>query len=310
MPADHTGPFRHLFTIAAAGMILFGFPAGGAASDRRDAPRRLLHGITKWGCQFQNLDIAAVAGSALDMVVIDNMLDGGPVKPDVVRSLQRKPDGSRRLVFAYLSVGEAETYRLYWRAEWANAPPRWIGHPNPNWPESFNIRYWDPAWQKIVFSGAGSKLDAILDAGFDGVFLDRVDAYLDWQQERPSGQEDMISLVENLMRRARAERPEFLAVGQNSEPLLLSPRYRSVIDAVSKESLLFGLAGPEVANVSSDISWSLRYLKVAQENGLKILPIEYLDDPAKIQVARQRFDDLGFTPFFGNRALDRLPRTP
>ena len=34
--------------------------------------------------------------------------------------MQRKPDGSRRLVFGYLSVGEAEDYRWYWPRAWTD----------------------------------------------------------------------------------------------------------------------------------------------------------------------------------------------
>jgi endo-alpha-1,4-polygalactosaminidase (GH114 family) len=33
-------------------------------------------------------------------------------------SLQRKPDGTQRLVLAHLSIGEAEDTRTYWRKEW------------------------------------------------------------------------------------------------------------------------------------------------------------------------------------------------
>jgi endo-alpha-1,4-polygalactosaminidase (GH114 family) len=32
-----------------------------------------------------------------------------------------------------MSVGEAETCRHYWRAEWTNDPPSWMDEPNADW---------------------------------------------------------------------------------------------------------------------------------------------------------------------------------
>jgi cysteinyl-tRNA synthetase len=95
-----------------------------------------------------------------------------------VTSPRVKADGGARLVLCYLSVGEAETYRFYWRSEWETAPPDWHLGENPQWPDNYAVRYWDPDWQGIVFA----YLERILDAGFDGVYLDRVDAYETFKQ--------------------------------------------------------------------------------------------------------------------------------
>ena len=79
---------------------------------------------------------------------------------------------------------------------------------------------------------------------------------------------------------------------------------------MSKESLLFGLRGPGLGNTAEDIDWSLAGLRVAQRDGLVVFVIEYLDDPDQIVTARRRLSELGFTPFFANRLLNRVPRTP
>jgi hypothetical protein len=44
--------------------------------------------------------------------------------------MKRKPDGSRRLITAYLSVGETENYRYYWKPQWSKQRPAWIGKEN------------------------------------------------------------------------------------------------------------------------------------------------------------------------------------
>jgi len=96
--------------------------------------------------------------------------------PDIV-FLKRKANGGVRLVIAYMSIGEAESYRYYWQSEWEIDPPKWLAEENPNWAGNFKVRYWDPAWQAIICGDDDSYLSRILEAGFDGVYLDLIDAY-------------------------------------------------------------------------------------------------------------------------------------
>jgi len=86
-----------------------------------------------------------------------------------------------RKVLAYLSIGEAETYRPYWQAGWgANGDgtpdataPSWLLWENPFWEANYVVRYRDPGWQNLIFA----SLDKIFAAGFDGVYLDIVDGF-------------------------------------------------------------------------------------------------------------------------------------
>jgi cysteinyl-tRNA synthetase len=72
-----------------------------------------------------------------------------------------------------MSIGEAEDYRYYWNPEWKTNQPSWLAEENPDWPGSYKVRYWDKYWQKIIYG----YLDKILTAGFDGVYLDIIDAF-------------------------------------------------------------------------------------------------------------------------------------
>lgn len=278
----------------------------------RQERRRHLDRVHNWGCQFQNIDILKVAKSELDLIVVDHALsepDLVVANPREVNQLKAKPDGGRRLVLAYLSVGEAEDYRPYWKKTWKQQPPSWLGPTNPAWPGAYTVRFWDSEWKDIVYKGEGSILRRIVAAGFDGVFLDRVDGYLDWQKKRPAAPFEMIDLVTELANIARAGTPDFLIISQNSEPLLKQHLFRNAIDGVSKECLLYGLAEHESENSKADIAWSLSGLNAARGDGIPVFAIEYLDDPQKIDAARKELNRLGFVPFFGNRALDRLPQT-
>ena len=63
-----------------------------------------------------------------------------------------------RKVIAYLSIGEAEDYRPYWRKEWGRkgkltaAAPGWLGAENPDWKGNYRVRYWHPEWQRLMLA--------------------------------------------------------------------------------------------------------------------------------------------------------------
>ena len=57
-----------------------------------------------------------LAANTADMLVIDHAKSSGKVpltREDVAR-LKVRPDGTKRLVIAYMSIGEAEEFRFYW----------------------------------------------------------------------------------------------------------------------------------------------------------------------------------------------------
>lgn len=112
-----------------------------------------------------------------DLIIIDMYCKGEPLSAADVASLKVKKNGAARMVFAYMSVGEAEDYRTYWQPAWSKSPPGWIQEQNPDWPGNFKVRYWVCDWKKILFGSPDSYLDMILDKGFDGAFLDVIDAF-------------------------------------------------------------------------------------------------------------------------------------
>lgn len=123
--------------------------------------------------------LQGLAATPYDLLLIDLFFDDptAPLTPWEVAQLQQKPDGTRRLVIAYMSIGEAETYRYYWRSEWENNPPYWMEAENTNWSDNYKVRYWEQEWKDILIGNKDSYLRKITDAGFDGVYLDLIDAY-------------------------------------------------------------------------------------------------------------------------------------
>ena len=119
-------------------------------------------------------------------------------------------------MLAYLSIGEAQTYRYYWKWYWGWVfgvlSPRWLGSENPEWRGNYGVRYWHEGWQKIILGGENSYLERIVKAGFDGVYLDGVDEYVDMVKEKRNARALMIAFVKAIAERARVLKPGFLVV--------------------------------------------------------------------------------------------------
>ena len=120
-----------------------------------------------------------LATSPYDLLIIDLFFDDQehPLTADDIQHLRFKPDGTQRLLIAYLSIGEAESYRYYWQADWNSNRPYWMEQENPEWEGNYKLRYWEQDWKDILIGNKDSYLKKIVDAGFDGVYLDVVDAY-------------------------------------------------------------------------------------------------------------------------------------
>ncbi len=121
--------------------------------------------------------LSAVRETNYDVIIIDLFYDDIALAASEVASLKTKANGGSRLVIAYMSIGEAEEYRYYWRPQWRSDPPSWLAEENPDWPGNYKVRYWDEEWQSIIYGNDGSYVEEILDVGFDGVYLDIIDAF-------------------------------------------------------------------------------------------------------------------------------------
>ena len=121
----------------------------------------------------------AIRGTNYDLIIIDPFFDGEELTPDEVESLKVKANGGTRLIIAYMSIGEAENYRYYWNSEWEldSNSPSWLEEANLDWPDNYKVRYWNEEWQRIIYSGDDSYLTLIQNNGFDGVYLDIIDAF-------------------------------------------------------------------------------------------------------------------------------------
>lgn len=121
--------------------------------------------------------INAVSATDYDLLIMDYLFNDQAFSTSEIEQLKTKQNSGKRLVISYLSIGEAEDYRYYWQNNWKTNPPAWLEDENPDWEGNFKVKYWDENWQNIIYGTDNSYLKKLLDAGFDGVYLDIIDAF-------------------------------------------------------------------------------------------------------------------------------------
>jgi cysteinyl-tRNA synthetase, unknown class len=121
--------------------------------------------------------IEQIAATNYDVLIIDLFFNENALSAVDIKSLREKANGGSRLVISYMSIGEAENYRFYWQDIWDKNRPDWLEAENPDWEGNYKVRYWDAAWKNIIYGSSSAYLDRILSAGFDGVYLDIIDAF-------------------------------------------------------------------------------------------------------------------------------------
>jgi cysteinyl-tRNA synthetase len=274
-----------------------------------------------WGYQLNGLDIEAARRSPYDLLVVDattGLAAGRPFRAAETERLKRKPDGSPRLVVSYLSIGEAEDYRPdYFTPEYMTEDaPDWLLHENPQWKGNRIIRFCTEGWQRTilgdeegrnVYNGVEpSPLYRLIELGFDGVYLDRVDVYAEVAKHCNDAERRMVDFVARLAAHARKRNPHFIVILQNAEELLRHKRMVEAIDAIAKEDLFYGADHSERANGADAVRDSLAHLRLAKTAGRAVFVVDYLKDAGRKADAKRRIEAEGFVPYIGPRDLGKL----
>jgi cysteinyl-tRNA synthetase len=213
-------------------------------------PQKLAH-VSHWLYYLDvNLEpdtVEKIASSIYDMVVID-YIPSEEYNTDYPMAnviTQFHTAVHPKLVLAYIDIGEAEEYRTYWKPHWRVGNPIWIAGDDPDgWEENYPVAYWYPEW-KHIWLGESGILQGILDAGFDGVYLDWIEAYSDHnvikiaEKDGIDPVQEMITWVKDICDFTRAQDPDFIVIGQNAAELCVNNEYINLIDAVAQEQVWF-----------------------------------------------------------------------
>jgi len=233
------------------------------------------------------------------LVVLDS-LHHPPIRP----LLEQK-----KTVIGYISLGEVENYRDYYKAVEAEGI---LYEKNPNWPDSRYIDVRDQRWTKRVIE---ELIPRLLHKGFQGIFIDTLDNPAELERRDPAKFKGMTDAGANLVKAIRRHYPRIYIMLNRSYEIL--PAVDGHIDAVLGESVMteidfekkaYRLAARAVYR--QQVEW-LQAAKSRQPK-LKIYTLDYWppEDAAGIAriYAEQRKN--GFIPYVSVKDLDRVLKEP
>ncbi len=281
-----------------------------AAQDSSTAPVRQWDVVNDYIIQLQRPRAARLGATAYDLIIADISLAGS--RRETIEGLQNS-EGGPKLVVAYMSIGQAANFQYYWQPEWKRGSddwPEWADAPDGTWGGDLWVHYWDPGWQGIILSGDDAYIDRIIDLGFDGVLLDRVDAATYYELlGRETAYAEMAEFVTAIADHARQRSPGFGVFTINGEDIPFPVPERSYMETVTGilvEDLYYGYPRDHAASPSD---WT-----VARERDLDrwvaanklVLTVDYTLVPEQIDDAYQRSSARGYIPFAAERSLGRL----
>lgn len=290
--------------------------------------------------------VAELARAPHDLIVIDFSPTGRArerfTRAEVAR-IARGPTG-RRLVAAYISIGEASEFRdpPVWRRHWTSTgrargeksgtAPDWLGPINPRWPESRKVRFWHPDWQRRLFNRERTGwLDRIVAQGFDAAYLDIVLAYHYWHSHEKRDVRQMaramMRLVVAMTAHARAVNPDFFTIPQNGAWILndagvadaapgtpehdLRRNFLDAIGAFAAEDVYFRGPAQENNRFAPDRGTIERLRRDFACNGKPVLIVDYVNEPAKVARLARRAAADGFVACAApDRGLTRICPPP
>jgi cysteinyl-tRNA synthetase len=269
-------------------------------------------GITSWLYQLDGYPggrLDAVAASPHQLAVIDLVRNGSASY--FTRSEVARVQRSGKRVLAYTEIGAIERYRPEYRVAVTAGLTlnRWR-----EWPDEYFVRYWDPAWWTFVVR---SRVDRAISAGFDGVYLDTPLAYQEIDIGLLAGEPDtdrrvlaqrMVELMVRISRYAKATRPGFWVIPQNSPELAGYPDYRTAIDGIGIEELFFRATDTK-SDLPCTARWCVENLAAVRElrdAGKLVLAVDHAGQPGNIRAACHRYRQERFAGYVTVRALDRI----
>jgi len=312
--------------------------------------------IEYWAYQIQDISeedaVDLLASSSYDLLVVeptrtdwssdDKFFDTKAMVKQLKQS--RASDGlHRKMVLAYIDIGEAEDWRWYWTwsMDWPPGQPRpddWpdyiVGHDPDGWEGNYPVAYWDPRWKDIMIYGQNqnsspygnynSVIDEVIIDGFDGIYLDWVEAFENVdviQAALAQGKDpanEMIGFIQEMRDYGLQRKPDFIIIQQNAASLADGhPELFSVIDAIAQEAIWYdgdatdSWEDPDGYDWENDPGLTAYYISFLQLYLLAGLPVfdceyalNYADDAYALSAAQ------GYIPYCTRRSLSRLTTTP
>jgi cysteinyl-tRNA synthetase, unknown class len=287
--------------------------------------------VKNWAIELQNTETsqaaAALAASRYHMLILEgnNTLKGynfnTKALTDQLKTTYAGNGPYRKLLIAYVSIGEAEDYRTYWT--WGSSWPSYVLTSNPDWVGDYPVAFWNTSWKNIVIYNQDSLVNQAINGGFDGIFMDVVDVFLLPEvatraaREGKNPAQEMANFIKEIRTYAQAKKPGFIMIQNNALELgIQRPESISSIDAIHQECIWYDgtTSGWNVAGCADKVvnsAWTSDYLvnlAVYMSAGKPVFDLEYAKTNASTAYSKSLAR--GYIPYCSQTALSQLTTTP
>lgn len=200
-----------------------------------------------WAYYLKDPVLLAIETAPFSLFVIDVENENTVFTKEQISKLQKT-----KKVFAYLSLGDAEDYRSYWKPLWNQKKPKWLGNEHPLWKGNFSVQdLLNKEWLEIT----KQQLDHVISVGYDGIVISGL------------GLPDSNKFLTKIQ--------EYLKSKKSSLKVYVQDYIYAdskLIDGVVKQGLIYNIDGSSSKATQQELKELLKYKNEKKE----ILVVEYV----------------------------------
>jgi len=224
------------------------------------------------------------------------------LQPDHVNPFSHGFKIYRDDIYAYVSIGEAESSQSYYR----DISSKWIIGENGLWGAKI-MDISNDSYHKFMFE---KVIEPLFQKGFKNIFLDTLDSYQivakdDKDRERYS--KGLIRFINEFHHRYPDSK---LIINRGFD---IIDEIHDSIEAVLFESLFYGLSSKDLSYTkvsSSDREWLKAQISKIQKYHKPIISVEYLPSDSKLaDKVIKSVEDLGLIPYIADKDLVRFGKS-
>jgi cysteinyl-tRNA synthetase len=245
-----------------------------------------------WLYYLNDIQLYKIGTTTVDLAIIETQKDRILFSKDQIDKLKVKSDGSNRHIFAYLSLGDAENYRGYWKKEWNKKKPSWLGNESKIWKGNHDVtNLMSDEWLEI----SKGMVDEVINSGYDGILISGL----------KDTNKNTLKFLQEITSYIKSKNENIKIFVQDIESFASNDAFVSMIDGVVKQGLVYselsnGLTGRK--NIETKIKTTVNNLNLLKSKEKDVLVVEYVSGK-KWEEAKKIIED---NKFIGLSAPIRL----
>ena len=205
----------------------------------------------------------------------------------------------KKKIYAYVSIGEANTYRSYFNG----LKQEWKLTENKTWKSTVmdvsNDEYHEFIYDEVI--------QPLVDKGYGNFFFDTLDSYALAAKTEEDRTEYRLGLI-RFIKKFKVRYPDSKLILNRGFEII--DEVHENIDAVLFESLFYGLSSPSLAYAEvrkEDRIWLLSQLKKVKNYKIDIIALDYVAIQEKLKIEKniKNIEAEGFIPYISNKELTR-----